>query len=719
MTATSLLPMVSLDPPPDRQWFSCHGCVVHVHGDSEHQVWVGGSLVGVYAAGDKVRRNTILVGLMEDRQVHRGRLARAFGISEATLRRVERRYAAEGVAGLLPRYVAGPGRPRKVSAALKKHLWALFDRGGSVADAVAQYGTEEDISEVTLRRERARWKKSRAQKKASSSGSSASKVPPAPPSDEGDDEPEPEAKGEEPSDEIASSPVVRGGTVQHLGTWLMIAMLHEMGLYTSAMEAAGRRVGGASLRIVMDAVVAALSIGQRCVEGVRRLATPSASVLLRAGHAPSASWARRVLGKLAMKTGGVRLQLAMAGRYLREASAAADGAPVVFYVDNHLRRYTGKHTTRKGWRMQDRRAVPGTSDYYVHDVDGRPILRKVVPSNAPLTEVLTSIAELLQLALPEDRILLVFDRAASYPEQLAELRDASFEFVTYERRPYALLAETAFDEAFERRGEELWLHESRRKNLGKGRGRVRRIAVRNPEGYQINVLAISGQPASWLVDVILGRWTQENAFKHGAERWGINQLDSRTVEHYEPQTVIPNPARRRLDNALRVARVKEGEALRKLERLDEDDPRRERLEEDVAAAREEQADLEAQRPSMPKHAPLQETELAGKLVFHTPEYKHVLDTIRIACANAESELAARLAPHLPKPREAKRVLQNLFAAPGSVRVNGKSITVTLLPAARSDETLAIDRLLQAINRRRLTLPGDRSGRVLRFRADTI
>lgn len=717
MTATSLLPMVSLDPPADRQWFSPHGCVVY--GEFEREVWVGGSLVGVYAAGDKVRRNTILIGLMEDRRAHRGRLARAFDISEATLRRVERRYAAEGVGGLLPRKSAGPGRPRKVNPALRRQLWALFDRGGSVADAVAKYGVTENISEVTLRRERARWKDKRAQKGASSSNSSASTVPPQPPSDEGHDEPEPGPKAEKPSDEIASSPVISGGTVQHLGTWLMIAMLHEMGLYTSAMEAAGRRVRGASLRVVMDAVVAALSIGQQCVEGVRRLATPSASVLLRVAQAPSASWARRVLGKLAMKTGGVRLQLAMAGRYLREASAAADGEPVVFYVDNHLRPYTGKHTVRKGWRMQARRVVPGISDYYVHDVDGRPILRKVVPDHLPLTSVLTSIAELLRLALPDDTILLVFDRAGSFPEQLAELRDASFEFATYERRPYPLLARSAFDESMHRRDEELLLHESRRKNLRGGRGRVRRIAVRNSEGYQLNVLTVSEQPAAWLVDVMLGRWTQENAFKHGVERWGINQLDSRTVEDYEPQTIIPNPARGRLDNALRIARVREGDALRKLERLDDDDPRRGQLEEELAEARAEQADLEAQRPSTPKHAPLEETELAEQLVFHTPEYKHVLDTIRIACANAESEMAARLALHLPKPREAKRVLRNLFTAPGYVRVNRTSITVTLLPAATAAETPAIDRLIEGINRRGLTLPGDHSGRALRFRANIV
>ena len=732
MTAPLMLPPIAVDRArsKNKNWFSSHGCVVR--GEEQWEVWVGGTLVGVFAPRDKARRNVILVGLLEDPRAHKGRLARAFGISEETVRTVQRRYEAEGLSGLLPRVPTG--RPPKVTPALRRKLWPMFDRGASVADAFEKVGKKEDISVVTLRRERARWKAKRAESMAAETVAETS-----PEQDRGNTEiasgddalsdelevaaaepPEPEPESAEPrEEEVVASPVVNGRLVQHLGTWLMIALVHEAGLYGSAMRVAGRRVAKSSVRVVLDAVVVALSIGQQCVEGVRRLATTSAPVLLRAGRAPSASWARRVLGKLAMKTGGARLQLAMAGRYLREASAAAAGEPVVFYVDNHLRPYTGKHTTRKGWRMQDHRVVPGISDYYVHDVDGRPILRKVAPDHAPLTDVLSSIAELLRIALPDDRILLVFDRAGSFPEQLAELRDEGFELATYERRPYPLLAQTAFDEEMHRRDDKLLLHESRGKNLRRGRGRVRRIAVRNSEGYQVNVLAVSEQPAAWLVDVMFGRWKQENAFKHGVERWGINQLDSRGVEHYEPQTVIPNPARRRLDHALRVARVREGDALRELERLDDDHPRREHFEQQAEEARQQQADLEAQRPSMPKHAPLQETELAGQLVYHTPEYKHVLDTVRIACANAESELAALLAPHLPKPREAKRVLQNLFAAPGHVRVNGKSVTVTLLPAADSAETHAIDRLLRAVSQRKLTLPGDRSGRVLRFQAQTI
>ena len=117
---------------------------------------------------------------------------------------------------------------------------------------------------------------------------------------------------------------------------------------------------------------------------------------------------------------------------------------------------------------------------------------------------------------------------------------------------------------------------------------------------------------------------------------------------------------------------------------------------------------------IPKHAAVEDTELAKTLVRHPDDYKGVIDMIRIVCANAESELAALLASQLRRPREAKKVLANLFTAPGKVTVTDRVIHVRLAPAANRSEREAIRHLLLAINERRLTLPGDPRGLPLHF-----
>jgi len=376
--------------------------------------------------------------------------------------------------------------------------------------------------------------------------------------------------------------------------------------------------------------------------------------------------------------------------------------------------------------MQDRRILPGSTDYYVHDEEGRPVFRVPVTSHDSLTAWLSPIARRLRAGLgEEERILLAFDRGGAFSTQLADLRDAGIEFVTYERAPYPAIAVTAFDRTVVARGATYQLHERRNKNLGDQRGRIRRIALRAPDGKQINLVAISSAPAAQLVAILLGgpapnlpsgRWQQENAFHHGDARWGMNQLDDRSVEPYRPGTIIPNPARRRLDRSLRIARVAEGDARRKLASTT---PvlgalRRAVLEQDLAAALDLQRDLEALRPETPTHAPVEETVLAGKLVRHTGQLKTIVDVIRVVCANAESDLATLIAPHLGRPREAKKVIANILAAPGQVTVTDQAIHVRLAPAANRSERGAIRHLFTAINKRGLGLPSDPKRLPLRF-----
>jgi hypothetical protein len=743
MVAQISEPLALPSPPSTHHWFSGTGVVVE-DGD-RRLVYVGGTLIGSFGPREWMKRNAILMGLLEnDESIWIGKLCEAFGLSREGVRKMQKQLRTEGLEAVLARRPGGRGQA-KVSAARSKRLEAMFEKGLSITEAQRKLGR---IGRSTVGFIRAQWAARQAP---------VASPPPAPTAALGapvslpllsvSTEPAPspppvawrgpivsevgEAREFEmpppAGADVGSNDEVRGDDrpiatrapmttrwVQHLGAWLLIAMLARLGLHRHAEAAGGSRVEAHTLRIAPDAVAIALSIGQKCVEGVRRLATPTASSLLRASHAPSASWCRRVLGRVAMKLGGVSMHWAMAKETI--AQEHVDGERVVFYVDNHLRPYTGKHTVRRGWRMQDKRVLPGTSDYYVHDQDGRAVMRVAVAPHGSLTEWLPRIARLLRDAIGNSaRILFAFDRAGAYPEHVAQLRNEGFELVTYERRPFNLLPASEFTTTIREGDDEIGVADHRI-NLGRGRGRARRIALRVEGGRQVNLLAVSDLDAAELYRILRGRWAnQENVFKHGVERWGQNQLDGRTVKHYPPDTIIPNPARRRLDRALRVARVLEGDARRELALLDEDAPQRARWDRQLADALDKQRELEALRPTTPKHAPLSATELAGKLVRHPDEYKMVLDTIRMACANVETDLASLLAPHLTVPAEAKRALANIFVAPGCVHVDTQRITVALLPAGTKSEMRAFGAFLGRCNRLRLTLPGDPARRPLRFR----
>jgi hypothetical protein len=738
-------------PSCEIRWFSSDGTVVVR--DLMASVFIGGLLIGTFNedADDRGPRNILAVTLAKSGQLHLGRLASAFGMTDEYLRILRRKEEAHGLGSVLG---VRQGKVCKVSPELRAAWCAMFDAGQMPIDAHREQPRKDRRAYSTVWRVYSEWSQDRSARSAASlpeteppredqlplwgtaDADQAAATRPVVSDDASATRPvvsdeaaaaspvTPEEGGQEIVP-MTAVPVRGGHMVQHVGCWILLALANEFGLHDDVDRAFGQQHHD-GLRIALDAVICALAIYQRCIEGVRRLATPTGPMLLRADRVPTASGVRQLFGRLLSETeiGGAVLDARVTTRFV--AAAHADEGPAVFYVDGHLRRYQGKQVVRKGWRMQDRRVLPGSTDYYVHDEDGRPVFRIPVTSHDSLSAWLQPIAQRLRAGLgAEERILLAFDRGGAFSKQLAALRDAGIEFVTYERAPYPTIAEGKFDRTVVVRGETYQLHESRNKNLGDKRGRIRRIALRAVDGKQINLVAISTASAEQLVAILLGgpsiklpsgRWQQENAFHHGDVRWGINQLDDRAVEPYPPGTIIPNPARRRLDQSLRLARAAEGDARRKLACTTPElgALRRAAVEQDLADALTLQRDLEALRPQTPTHAPIEETALAGKLVRHTGQLKRIVDVIRVVCANAESELATLIAPHMGRPREAKKVIANILAAPGKVTVTDQAIHVRLAPAANRSERDAMQHLFAAINQRGLVLPSDPKRLPLRF-----
>ena len=708
---------------PSTTWFDAQSCVV-VAEDGSRAVFVGGRLLGAFGAKDSAERNLLLMAVTEEPGAHYGHIAMAFGVSAETIRLLRRLVERSGIAAVTTRKHGG-SVGKGLSARDEKKVVAAFEQGLAVEAVWEQVGRR--VSRSTVGRMKKEWDARRG------AGPAAPVVEePAQTSleeqlvtgSDGGDEAENATAQQAPTEKEGASqalrpqPVTSGRWVQHVGAWLMLATLHRLGLYDAARAACADASMHGPLRIALDAFACALVLDEGCVEGVRRLMTPCGSALLRANRAPSATWVRRVVGAFAADKGAARLHLAMARRYVRQAHAETERDVVVFYIVNHLRPYTGRETIRRGWRMQDKRVRPGVTDVYVHDEAGNPVLRLTDVANGSLTAWLSSVAKLLrEMVGAEPRIVLAFDRGGAFPEQLVALRDEGFEWVTYERKPYPLLAATAFDLSFTHDGERFDASDART-NVGGGQGRLRRVALRGGDGRQVNLLASGSLSASELYAILRGRWVQENGFHHQVQRWGINQLDGRATEPYDPDAEIPNPARRRLDRNVRLARVTAGLARNELAALASDDPRRGRWDATLERAVARERELLALRPSTPTHAPLRETELADKLVCHPGEYKMALDSVRIACANAESDLAANLAEAMVLPGEAKKLLANVLRAPGHV-VAGKSvITVRLAPAANRRERDAVALLLARCNRQKLTLPGDPMGRVLRFQAQS-
>ena len=731
----------ALEMDPRRVWFG-RGGYVERREDGSFAVYVRGEVIGLFDVEDVGSRDVLIAVALQDDERVRDEVARAFRVSLATVGRVRTRLVRGGF-----REVANtghaPGAPTVRTEKLRQRLAKLFERDFGPRRAhravakLASYGVVQSMH--------AQWLAERAESRAAQAenarqqqalalmpGSQLERNPAkiraetanrpelsvaptstAVPTGPSDEVPAPRDLTDRSELSLVEVAPGREAVVQHVGSWMLLGLMQDLGVYDLAARARGDSVPLLALRVALDATAIALAIGEKCVEGVRRLETPSVGTLLRHGGGASPTWVRCVLHDFA--DAGSTLFQATVSQQLLTRAAEEDDPRLWLYIDNHLRPYTGQQVIRKGWRMQDKRAVPGTTDFYLHDEAGAPVWRMSSPSHDSLSTWFRPAVEFVHQVFDKKvKAVLAFDRGGAYPEAMKELRNAGAEFVTYERKPYPQIGATEFTQqltitlASLPRQPILYRYlETPQKNLRFGRGRVRRIALLTEDGEQMNLLAVSALPAEELIRGHLARWgVQENQLKHEVERWGINQLDGRKVEEYPPDAIIPNPARRRLDRQLKLLCAAEGEARRRLAHLDQEDPDREKFERIIETALERQRDLEALRATVPTHAPVSETPLAGKLKRHELGYKNVLDSLRTVLANIESELAVKLAGHLTHPREAKKALANLFAAPGTIRPWSRSVMVRLMPAATADERRAFQPFLADLNAMKLTLPGD-------------
>jgi hypothetical protein len=742
---------------PTVVWFAKYGCVVRE--GERRTVVIAKQRVGSWEPGERRIRNALMVQFAADPTIIFEELARAFEVSSETLRVQRRLFEAKGLGAVLAQPEPHHKGGRPIEPALRRQMERLFAQGKSVGDvAVALAG---QVKYGTVEKYRRLWK----QKQAKLPRPAQQRCLPlaAPPVEVSATQEQPAAT--EPacaetcdkelpsiraprteSERVARAAPIAEATaperegvrarigeftpfsekgVQHVGAWLLLVTIAGLGLYSHLREHQRRRPAGRPLRVAIDAVLVGLAIGGRCVESVRRLATSSVAAMLLAESAPSATWVRRTLGGYcAGEEVSQKLLEDVSGELLREVrDRTPKGEPVVLFIDNHGRQYTGRHLLRRIWRMQDKRTVPGAMDYWVHDVEGRPVLVIPVEPGTSLPETIRSKVAFLREKLgPETPLLLVFDRAGAFPGLWKWLRDNGVEFVTYQRASYRKFSREWFD----RCGKPMTLREADgqkievmvqagQMNLGKGRGRIRRIRLLMPGDAQLNVVAWSSKSDQWLCQKLFIRWRQENGLKHGVERWGLNQLDGRQVEEVPSGTLVTNPNRTNLDHLLRDDKQRERAMRLQLQQLYPGHPQRPELKQALAANRAAQREILKARHQTPKKLPIEQTELKGELKQHTREYKLLIDTLRCTAQYAEAELAAVLALHMARPDEAKRLLQNVFSSPGDVQVTDNSITVSLAPAANRAEQPAIEALFHAINQRRLCHPGDPLARPMRFR----
>jgi transposase len=724
--------------------------------EDQRVVMVGGLPVYHYCAADVVAEAYAMVMLVDSGFAQQTEVARAFGRSERTVRRHQERYAAGGMVGL--------GRPqgwrhgrRRISGRRLGLIEKLKGQGLSNVVIAQRLGVTEKAIRKLIGPSRGEGLEQLPLVMMASPVVSELPSIPVPGATAVKDAAEPEliwpaqdsspdsaiveARDEDPElvpisvDGDASdrsgdrqmaylgllddaAPIFRDGQrVAGAGALLAVPFLVNSGLLRIARRLYGG-IGPAfyGLRTTLLTLFLMALLRIRRPEQLKERDPAAFGRLLGLDRAPEVKTLRRALSRLAAHHCARPL-----GAELARVRVAQRGRLMGFlYIDGHVRAYHGQRRISRAYVARRHLAMPATTDYWINDRAGDPLLLITAELSASLTKAFPELLRQVRATVGDRQVTIVFDRGGWSPRLFHSMLQQGFDILTYRKGKSRGIAEDRFvhrHARLEGRPITYDLHEQPVRLL-KGKLRLRQITRRCEDGHQTQILT-----SRWdLRDIevayrMFERWRQENYFKYMREEFLLDALVDYRIEPEDPTRTVPNPERRTLDKQIRAARTELTQLERQYGAAAADNPEYHRptmrgfkiaygkLGQQLRAARDRLRNLLAQRRSLPARVEIRDLG-EESLVRLATERKHLTDLIKMLAYQAESDLLNLLQPHYPRvEQEGRTLLHELLATSGDIHVTDQELQITLAPLSSPHRTRAAQALCTLLDQTATTFPG--------------
>jgi hypothetical protein len=162
--------------------------------------------------------------------------------------------------------------------------------------------------------------------------------------------------------------------------------------------------------------------------------------LLGLDRAPEVKTLRRQLTRLAAHQHAEQLGAELARLRLDQRGHLMG----FWYVDGHVRAYHGQRTISRAYVARRHLAMPATTDYWVNDRAGDPLLLITGDVNAALTKAFPNLLREVRGVIGERRATIVFDRGGWSPKLFRTLIQDGFDLLTYRKGKARLINERGF-----------------------------------------------------------------------------------------------------------------------------------------------------------------------------------------------------------------------------------------------------------------------------------
>lgn len=708
-----------------------------------------------FVRDDDAGRNLAMVDLVRHHGLYATEVSDAFGVHRVTLQKLLKRFETLGALGLVP----GKGRrmPTKIKDAVARRLLELKKQGVSDRDAAERLGVSARGIAHALRRLGAK------EQPASPAHAGEQGTLPterlaadftddaAPIAAEAPAARQVESTREQAPDEMVSNtlahtastpsvdadplnrqgdrlmarlgllddaaPLFAPGMVPRGGVLLAVPVLIASGLFEIAPKVYGS-IGPAfyGLRTSLVAFLLMALLRVKRAENLKEVAPQELGRVLGLDRAPEMKTLRRKLTELAAQGKGLELIRLLA--HTRAKDHAKDIA--YLYIDGHVRVYSGEEELPKAYVMQQRRAVPGTTDYWVGDQRGQPLLVITAEANEALSQMLTPVLAEVRGVIGDQRATVVFDRGGWSPKLFKLLiKDENWDILTYRKGAAPRVPQKSFrthEAEFEGRKVSYELSE---KTVRIGGVKLRQITVLRKDGHQTNIVTSNESvPAIEIAYRMFARWRQENYFKYMKEEFAIDALAEYGTEDADPNRMVPNPTRKAIDKELAAAKVE----LAKLERdlgvaaFDNEEGKRRTMRgfkianggaigKPLREAREKVQAILERRKTIPTRVTISEA-LQDEPVRLRTETKRLSDTFKMVAYQGETALVDLLRPHYKGTDDDGRTLvASALQSAAEITVRDGELRVTLVAQSSPHWTRAIAALCQELEKLGACYPG--------------
>jgi hypothetical protein len=721
------------------------------------------------ALTDTVHVRQVAVSLRQSKLATQAEIAEAFGHSEVTQRRWERRYEEDGLDGL--RDKARPGRLPLLSKGQEAFVRKWFKAGVSNPTMARRLG----VGEATIRRTLSRLGLKRQAPVVNclpgmeeETSPSAIAAPQASDTEEGELVVGFQQKNEQvtlalresadssapsslpgpsltidrnPSDRSGDRALARMGLLEdaaplfadaeqlpRAGVLLAVPLLASHGVLEVFQRVYGSlRPAFYGLRTTVMTLFLCALLRIKRPEELKEHSPQELGRIIGLDRAPEVKTVRRKFSRMATMKRGRQLMDQLA----RQRIDQDRGRIAFLYVDGHVREYHGKAPLSKAKKPQRQVATPAATDTWVNDTNGDPLLVVTSEMNANLTQILEPILQEVKILVPEDRrITVVFDRGGYSPKLFARLIDDGFDVITYRKGKSRKLPRSWFQRQ-RRKIDGKWvsymlcdrprvrvgqLHPKRKKKTDGQSSRylwLREVRVLRDDGRQTSIL--TNRTDLEAVEVgyrMFNRWRQENFFKYMAEEFALDALVEYGVDEVSAELDRPNPEWTKIDKRLRKAKA---------------DVTRLEAELGAEAARNQ----EATRPTMRgfkianailgkqlKRAKARVERLyekrkavpkripASDLATFKTEKKLIADALKMTAYQVETELLGMLQDHYARCEdEGRTLLHSIFQSSARLEVTDGALRVTIAAQSSPHRTQALASLCEQLNAKATLFPG--------------